>query len=236
MDKRAVTIQNMFSEIAGSYDQANSILSLGIHHLWKKKVVAMTPLTTGDSHLDCATGTGDLALLYKNKVGQQGEVIGTDFCQEMLDEAPKKAKKENKEVTFEWADVTNLPYEDKRFNSSSISFGIRNVENRSKAYKELARVTKPGGYVMILEFGQIKTPVIGSLYNVYSQKVLPFIGGLISGKQKAYQYLNDSSQVFPCGEDFKNEVLETGQYENVEFTTLSMGIAYIYKCKVKDAL
>jgi demethylmenaquinone methyltransferase/2-methoxy-6-polyprenyl-1,4-benzoquinol methylase len=232
MDKRAQTIQNMFSEIAGSYDQANSVLSLGIHHVWKKKLVKMTPTPLGGSHLDCATGTGDLALLYKDKVGETGQVIGTDFCQEMLNEAPEKAKKENKKIDFEWADVTDLPYKDDQFNSSSISFGIRNVENRIKAFEELARVTKSGGFVMILEFGQIKTPIIGSMYNLYSTKVLPFVGGLISGKPQAYQYLNDSSQVFPCGEDFRAEVMKTGLYKQVEVTPLSLGIAYIYKCQV----
>ena len=196
----------MFSEIAGSYDTANSVLSLGIHHLWKQKLVKMTPLQKGDAVLDCATGTGDLALLFKKKV-----VTGK----------------------FQLADVTKLQFEDNSFNASSISFGIRNVENRIEAYKQMARVTKSGGHVMILEFGQIQTPGIRQAYNFYSQKVLPFIGGVVSGKPKAYQYLNDSSMVFPCGKDFKAEVMSTGLYEDVEITPLSFGVAYIYKCKVK---
>ena len=231
MDKRAQTIQNMFSEIAGSYDQANSVLSLGIHHLWKQKLVNMTPVKKGDAVLDCASGTGDLALLYKKKV-ETGKVIGTDFCQEMLDEAPAKAKAQNLNVEFKWADVTDLPFEDNQFNACSISFGIRNVENRVKAYEQLARVTKPGGSVMVLEFGQIKTPVVKQFYNFYSQKVLPMIGGWVSGKPDAYQYLNDSSQVFPCGEDFAKEVMSTGKYKKVDVTPLSFGIAYIYHCQV----
>ena len=230
MDKRAQTIQSMFSDIAGSYDRANSVLSLGIHHLWKNKVVNMTPLKEGDSILDCATGTGDLALRYKKKVGDAGEVIGTDFCQEMLDMAPAKAEEQKLKIDFQFADVTQLPFEDNRFDACSISFGIRNVEDRQKAFKEMARVTKPGGHVMSLEFGQIKTPVVKQAYNFYSQKVLPFVGGLVSGKPKAYRYLNDSSQVFPCGEDFKNEIIATGSYQQVAATSLSSGVAYIYKC------
>lgn len=233
MDKRAQTIQSMFSDIAGSYDKANSVLSLGIHHLWKQKIVNMTDLKKGDAVLDCATGTGDLALLFKKKVGAEGEVIGTDFCQEMLDEAPAKAKKQNLDVKFQWADVTDLKFEDNRFNACSISFGIRNVNDRPKAFTEMARVTKSGGHVMILEFGQVKTPIIKQFYNLYSEKILPFIGGIVSGKPKAYQYLNDSSQVFPCGEDFKNEMMATGLYQDIQVTTLSLGIAYIYKCTVK---
>lgn len=233
MDKRAQTIQAMFSDIAGSYDKANSVLSLGIHHLWKQKVVRMTDLKLGDNVLDCATGTGDLALRYKKKVGPTGQVVGTDFCKAMLDEAPAKAKDQHLDVTFEIADVTALPYEDNRFQATSISFGIRNVNDRIKAYKEMARVTSSDGHVMVLEFGQIETPGIKQAYNFYSHKVLPFVGGLVSGKPEAYQYLNDSSQVFPCGEDFKNEVMATGAYKSVEVTTLSFGIAYIYKCQVK---
>ncbi len=233
MDKREQTIKGMFSEIAGSYDRANSVLSFGIHHLWKQKLVNMTPVKSGDSVLDCATGTGDLALLFKKKVGSEGEVIGTDFCQEMLDEAPNKASKQNLDVRFQLADVTNLPFEDNTFNASSISFGIRNVEDREKAFKELARVTKSGGSVMILEFGQIQTPGVKQAYNFYSQKVLPKVGGWVSGKPEAYQYLNDSSQVFPCGQDFANEVVATELYTSVNVSPLSFGVAYIYKCIVQ---
>lgn len=233
MDKRAQTIQSMFSDIAGSYDTANSVLSLGIHHLWKNKLVQMTPLKDGDSVLDCATGTGDLALSYKKKVGPTGHVIGTDFCQAMLDEAPLKAQKQNLDLHFEWADVTDLKFDDDQFDATSISFGIRNVEDRNRAFQEMARVTKPGGHVMILEFGQIRTPIVRQAYNFYSTKVLPWVGGLVSGKPEAYQYLNDSSQVFPCGQDFKNDVLDTNLYSDVQVTPLSFGVAYIYKCQVK---
>jgi demethylmenaquinone methyltransferase/2-methoxy-6-polyprenyl-1,4-benzoquinol methylase len=232
MDKREQTIKKMFSEIAGSYDTANSVLSLGIHHLWKQKLVNLTPLKKGDKVLDCATGTGDLALLFKKKVGSEGTVIGTDFCQEMLDEGPDKASKAQLDIEFKLADVTQLPFEDNQFSATSISFGIRNVEDRLKAYKEMARVTQSGGHVMVLEFGQIQTPGIKQAYNFYSQRVLPMVGGWVSGKKEAYQYLNDSSQVFPCGDDFKNEVLSTGLYKDVELTPLSFGVAYIYKCQV----
>jgi demethylmenaquinone methyltransferase / 2-methoxy-6-polyprenyl-1,4-benzoquinol methylase len=232
VDKSAKNIQSMFAEIAPSYDKANSILSLGIHHLWKKKIVALTDLKKGETVLDCATGTGDLALLYKKKVGDSGKVIGTDFCKEMLDEAPQKAKDQNLNVTFQWADVTKLPFTDNEFNATSISFGIRNVENLENALKEMARVTQAGGQVMILEFGQIETPLIKQAYNFYSKKVLPFIGGIVSGKPKAYQYLNDSSQVFPCGENFKAKVMATLAYKNVQIIPLNFGLAYIYKCEV----
>ncbi|MCB0378472.1 MAG: bifunctional demethylmenaquinone methyltransferase/2-methoxy-6-polyprenyl-1,4-benzoquinol methylase UbiE [Bdellovibrionales bacterium] len=233
MDKREQTIKNMFSEIAESYDQANSVLSLGIHHVWKKKLVKMSGIAMGGKVLDCATGTGDLAIEFKKVVGDSGEVIGTDFCQEMLDVAPAKAKAKNLDIQFRLADASALPFDENQFDVTSISFGIRNVEQREMAIKDMARVTKSGGRVMILEFGQIRTPVIRDFYNFYSHKVLPWLGGVISGKPKAYQYLNDSSQVFPCGQDFADEIMSTGMYEKVSFTPLSFGIAYIYTCIVK---
>lgn len=223
----------MFSDIAGSYDKANSVLSLGIHHLWKQKLVDLSRVIMGQSVLDCATGTGDLALRFKQRVGSEGRVVGIDFCQEMLDVAPAKAKEKNYDIEFVQADVMNLPFLTNEFDATSISFGIRNVENPLKGFVEMARVTKPGGSVMVLEFGQIDTPVVREVYNFYSQKVLPFVGGIVSGKREAYQYLNDSSQVFPCGEELKKQILGTGAYSKVEIWPLSFGIAYIYKCTVQ---
>ena len=138
MDKRAQTIQSMFNDIAGSYDQANDYLSLGIHHLWKNKLVNLSEAKEGKKILDCATGTGDLALRFKKKVGTTGSVVGTDFCQAMLDEAPEKAKKNKLEIQFQWADVTQLPFDKNQFDICSISFGIRNVNDRQKAIQESA--------------------------------------------------------------------------------------------------
>src|SRR5690606_29043528 len=151
----------------------NSILSMGIHHLWRKKMVAISGAKPGMKVLDCATGTGDLAIEFKKAVGPEGQVIGTDFCQEMLIPAPAKAKAQNLDIQFEQADVMNLPYQDGQFDIVSISFGIRNVADPVKALQEMARVTKPGGCVMILEFGQADMPVFAPLFNFYSSKVLP---------------------------------------------------------------
>lgn len=225
-EPQAQTIKKMFSEIAPSYDKANSILSLGIHHLWKKKVVELSGAKAGDSVLDCATGTGDLALIFKKTVGPKGKVIGTDFCPEILAFAPDKAKKENLEIAFETADVTQLPYADNSFDISSISFGIRNVDNLDKALTELARVTK--NKVMIMEFGQMNVPVVGSAYNFYSNTILPKIGGWISGNPAAYNYLNTSAKAFPAGQNFIDRALKTGAYSAMTCKPLSFGIAYIY--------
>ncbi len=226
-------IRTMFSKVAAEYDKANSILSVGIHHLWRKKLVALSGAKTGDQILDCATGTGDLAIEFKKAVGQSGQVIGTDFCPAMLTTAPIKAKKQNLEVQFEQADVTQLQYKDKQFDIVSISFGIRNVSDPLKALAEMARVCKPGGRVMVLEFGQMKTPVVKDLYRFYSEKVLPVLGGLITGQKEAYEYLQKSSAKFPCREEFIDLMKSSSCFSRTSFTSVSFGIAYIYTGIVK---
>lgn len=226
-------IRSMFSKVAAKYDRANSVLSIGIHHLWRKKVVELSSVQPGMKVLDCATGTGDLAIEFKKAVGTTGEVIGTDFCQEMLDPAPAKAKLDNLDILFELADVTKLQYADKKFDVSSISFGIRNVNDPVKALTELARVVKPGGKVMILEFGQMDIPLISGLYNFYSEKILPKIGGLVTGQTDAYEYLQKSSAAFPCKEQFLELMKSSGVFSEMSYTPVSFGIAYIYQGTVK---
>lgn len=232
-EPHAPTIRKMFSEIAPSYDKANSVLSLGIHHLWKKKLVDLSSAKNGDRVLDCATGTGDLALLFKQRVGASGSVLATDFCEDILAFAPEKAKKQGLHIDFQTADVTQLPFADGRFDISSISFGIRNVNDLQKALSELARVTRPGGRVMILEFGQIQWPVLREAYALYADHILPRLGGLISGNSAAYKYLNDSSKKFPSGQAFVERALATGRYQSMAVRPLSLGIAFIYTGIVK---
>lgn len=225
-------IRSMFSKVAANYDKGNNVLSMGIHHLWRKKLVKYSGAKSGDRVLDCATGTGDLAIEFKKTVGS-GAVTGTDFCAEMLIPAPGKAKERGLDITFEQADVTQLQYADNSFDITSISFGIRNVGDPVKALKEMARVTRPGGKVMVLEFGQVNVPVFGALYNFYSQNILPKIGGLVTGQKDAYEYLQKSSAAFPCRDGFIDLMKESGAYSEMEYISLTGGIAYIYKGTVK---
>lgn len=229
----AEIIRSMFSKVAASYDRANSVLSVGIHHLWRKKLVALSGAKAGSKILDCATGTGDLAIAFKKIVGPSGEVTGTDFCADMLESAPSKAKKENLDIKFEQADVIELQYADREFDIVSISFGIRNVSDPLKALKEMARVSKSGGQVMILEFGQMQTPVIKDLYNIYAEKILPKLGGFVTGQKEAYDYLQKSSAAFPCREEFLDLMKKTNCFSEVHYTAVSFGIAYIYTGTVK---
>lgn len=226
-------IRSMFSQVASNYDKANSVLSVGIHHLWRSKLVQLSQAKEGQKVLDCATGTGDLAIAFKKAVGSTGTVIGTDFCAEMLAPAPQKAKELHLDIQFEQADVTQLQYADNTFDFCTISFGIRNVSDPVKALKEMARVTKPGGKVIVLEFGQMKTPIIGPIYSFYSEKVLPILGGWVTGQKKAYEYLQKSSAAFPCREEFTGLMLKSEAFSQMTFTPVSFGIAYIYIGVVK---
>lgn len=221
-------IKSMFSQVASRYDAANNILSFGIHHLWRRKLVRLSGATAGMSILDCATGTGDLAIEFKKAVGPTGKVLGTDFCVEMLNFAPAKARSKNFQIEFEVGDVMSLKYLSESFDVSSISFGIRNVSNPVQGLTEMARVTKSGGKVMVLEFGQMQLPVVSAVYDYYSQNILPRIGGWVTGKHDAYQYLQKSSAQFPCRERFIDLMKQTGLLKNTGYVPVSGGIAYIY--------
>ena len=226
--KNPQSIQDMFGTISEKYDLANSVLSFGIHHRWKKRLVREAKLKSGAHVLDCATGTGDLAFLFETALRGMGSVTGTDFCQHMLDVAMTKAKEKKSQARFKWADVMDLPFPDATFDVASISFGIRNVKDSQKALTELGRVLKPGGRLLVLEFGQPRSPIISALFGFYSTQILPRIGGWISGKPEAYQYLNTSSAVFPCGPAFLKIAEATRLFSSQKFQALQFGIAYLY--------
>jgi demethylmenaquinone methyltransferase/2-methoxy-6-polyprenyl-1,4-benzoquinol methylase len=222
-------IRSMFAQIAAKYDRGNSVLSMGIHHLWRKALVRLSGAQMGLRVLDCATGTGDLAIAFKKAVGPAGEVIGTDFCAEMLLPAPAKAKALGLNIQFEQADVLRLQYPDNSFDIVSISFGIRNVADPVQALREMARVTKPGGRVMILEFGQASLPGFAQIYNFYSEKVLPILGGWVTGQKEAYHYLQKSSAAFPCRDEFLALMDQAGGFVSRDMHSLTGGVAYIYR-------
>lgn len=229
MNQDPTRIKEMFAKVAPKYDLANDVLSLGIHHLWRKKLVQLSGATPGQSVLDCATGTGDLAIEFKKVVGASGSVIASDFCAEMLESSPAKAQKNRTDIRFEVADVVNLPYKDSQFDFVSISFGIRNVGDVQKALREMYRVCKPSGKVMILEFGQLDLPLLGSAYQFYSKHVLPTIGGWVTGQKEAYSYLQKSSAEFPCRDRFLQTMTAAANFKNLKWHSLSFGIAYIYE-------
>lgn len=191
-----MVIQQMFSEIAPRYDLLNRVLSLGVDRLWRVAAVKAALEKKPARILDLATGTGDIALLIK-KVAPEVEVIGGDFAPPMLELARQKARRAGLEIPFVEADALHLPFPDQHFDAVTIAFGFRNFANYNKALSELYRVVAPGGRLCILEFPPPPHGGLGGLYRFYFTRILPFIGGLISGNASAYRYLPDSVERFP---------------------------------------
>jgi len=214
----------MFASIARRYDRANTILSAGIHHRWRRRAVRRSGVQSGDAVLDCATGTGDLAIAFRRAVGETGRVVGTDFSPEMLELARTKAP----DIAFGPADVTSLPYADAMFDIASIAFGIRNVAEPRRAIAEMARVVRPGGRVVVLEFGQPRSRLFGALYDLYRKRILPILGGAVTGQRAAYEYLESSAARFPSGPDFVALMRESASFADILFEPLSLGIAWLY--------
>lgn len=229
--KDANKIQTMFSHVAANYDRANTILSMGVHHVWRHQLVKWAGLEHEEKILDCATGTGDLAIKMK-KVSPMSEVVGTDFCEPMLEKA--REKDPTHQIHFQWADAMSLPFPTQSFDLVTISFGIRNVEKPQQALAEMFRVLKPGGRLMVLEFGQPRLKVFDQVYRFYSNRVLPKIGGWVTGQRGAYEYLQSSSAEFPCAQEFCSLLKSAGPWKSVHYKTLTGGVAYLYKAEKAD--
>ena len=221
-------VRQMFASIARRYDAANQVLSLGVHRSWRKTAVRISQAAPGQRVLDCATGTGDLALEFKRAVGPAGAVTGTDFCAEMLERAPAKAISAGLPVEFAVADALALPYHDASFDVVSIAFGIRNVDDPLRCLREMARVTKAGGCVIVLEFGQPEG-AFGAFFRAWSRGVIPAVGGLITGNRSAYEYLPRTSAKFPAGGRFLDLMREAAVFRESTAHPLWSGTAYVYR-------
>ncbi len=220
-------VQEMFTGIAGKYDLLNHVLSGGIDFYWWWRMARVSGASKGKRMLDVAAGTGDSSIALA-KCG--AEVLSTDFTHAMLRLGPLKFKKKKLDALI-WAssdaDAQALPFKNESFDGLSICYGIRNVENRNKAYAECLRVLKPGGQLTILEFSTPVIPGFRGLYVWYSLKVLPRIGAILSGDKAAYTYLPESIREFPNQEKLAAE-LEAAGFEKVRWTNLTGGIVALH--------
>ncbi len=222
------SIRHMFAQIADRYDLGNTVLSFGVHWLWKWRFVHFCSPRPNLDWLDCATGTGDIAFLAARITGTPHRIIGVDFCPPMLERARQRAAAKGLPIRFEEADILHLPFADNAFDRATIAFGIRNVDDPVQALREMARVVRPGGIVGILEFGQ-PTGWIAPAYRWYSQKLLPTIGGWISKDRAAYEYLQRSAWHFPSGAHFLRLMETANVFRSMTFHPLLGGIAFLYR-------
>lgn len=218
---KAEYVRVMFNDISGKYDLLNDVLSAGTHRLWKKKFVNLITKGEPKKVLDCATGTGDIAFLLEKKVPM---VMGLDFSENMIVEAKERAKKKDSSVGFMVGDVQSLPFSDKEFDASCISFGIRNVEDLEKGLAELGRVSKS---VFILEFGQPRNELYAKSYFNLLKLYVPVFGA-ITKRTDAYEYLIESSMKFPSDAKFIEIMKKSTSFKNYKAIPVFGGIAYIY--------
>ena len=193
-------VREMFDRISGFYDVMNSVMTAGLHHGWRRRAVELAGVKAGDRVLDVATGTGDLALELAGRVGPRGEVIGSDFSESMLTLARRKAPGSQAPITFEWANAMALPYADGEFAAATVGFGARNFSDLELGLREMARVVRPGGKVVVLEITTPTRPPLSTFYRLWFDRVVPVIGRL-AGDPEAYEYLPNSVKRFPAPRD-----------------------------------
>jgi demethylmenaquinone methyltransferase/2-methoxy-6-polyprenyl-1,4-benzoquinol methylase len=247
VDKSGEKVRAMFGEIAPKYDRMNHLLSMNVDRYWRWRTVRkVSPLMESASSqssqssqsslaglpiLDVCTGTGDLAIAYSNRARQKLNVIGADFCPEMLEIARTKQQRKaipSDRLSFVEADAQQLPFDDDRFQIVSVAFGLRNVADTLQGLREMTRVCAPGGRVAVLEFSMPRAPVIKQGYAWYFKHVLPKIGRLFASNSKdAYQYLPDTVGEFPAYQQLADLMLAAG-LSRAAFFPLNFGIATLY--------
>ena len=217
-------VKGAFARIADKYALTNHVLSAGTDILWRRKVSRMVGRLNPESVLDVATGTGDLALQIQRHCPDV-EVLGTDFCEEMLRHASARGLREVLK-----ADALELPFEDESFDVATVGFGLRNMASWEGGLSEMSRVVRPGGVVLVLDFS-IPQGILRRPYTFYLTRLLPMIAGAITGEREAYEYLAESIDCFPSGEAMLGLFSGAGLLKP-EWTPLSAGIASIYTGQV----
>jgi demethylmenaquinone methyltransferase / 2-methoxy-6-polyprenyl-1,4-benzoquinol methylase len=226
-DEKKVQVARMFDNIANRYDLLNSILSFGIHKGWRKKCVELLKKKQPRRILDVATGTGDFAIACMALDPEK--VIGIDISDGMLNVGRQKISrlKLQDKITLENGNAETVNFADSSFDAIVVGFGVRNFQDLEKGLKNLHRILKPGGTLLILEFSYPKNPLVKGGYNFYFSYITPLMGKIFSKDKKAYSYLTKSVKAFPHNEEFVSLMSKVG-YRSASFRILSFGIAAIY--------
>jgi demethylmenaquinone methyltransferase / 2-methoxy-6-polyprenyl-1,4-benzoquinol methylase len=226
----AAHVREMFGRIAPRYDLLNHLLSLDVDKVWRRRVAKRFRATLQNPAarvLDLCCGTGDLALAFRGEAPQGAEIVGSDFVTEMLVRARAKAAVAGLHVTFVEADALAIPFADASFDLVSCSFGFRNLANYERGLIEIFRVLKRGGTAAILEFAEPSGKLFGSIYRFYFRRVLPLVGGMISGSASAYTYLPSSVSKFPSPEALRAQFERAG-FSDVRFERWTGGIVTLH--------
>jgi demethylmenaquinone methyltransferase / 2-methoxy-6-polyprenyl-1,4-benzoquinol methylase len=219
----------MFDRIAGFYDVMNSVMTAGLHHRWRERAADLAQVGPGSRALDVATGTGDLALELARRVRPEGEVIGSDFSEGMLDRARAKAGAEPG-VRWEWGNALELPYPDDAFDAATVGFGARNFSDLDRGLAEMARVVRPGGRVVVLEITTPQRPPLSTFFSIWFDRVVPALGRLADSD--AYTYLPSSVKRFPGPESLAARMAAVG-LTDVRWLLTAGGIIAIHAGTVR---
>jgi demethylmenaquinone methyltransferase/2-methoxy-6-polyprenyl-1,4-benzoquinol methylase len=223
----AEQVNRMFDRVAARYDLLNSLMSAGLHHRWRERAADKAALKPGESALDVCCGTGDLTLELAGRVAPGGHVVGCDFSEPMLDLAREKAaRREASGVRFEWADALKLPYDAGRFDAVTVGFGVRNFADHDRGLQEMARVLRPGGRLIVLEFTKPTRPPFSTFYSLWFDRIAPILGRL-SDNPEAYAYLAESVRTFPGPHGLAEKMEATGLGQ-IRYTILAGGIVTIH--------
>lgn len=226
-DKSAAKVRGMFGRIAPRYDLLNHLLSGGLDILWRRTAAALLAPRPGQKILDLCSGTGDLAIAIRRRARGAASVVAADFTLEMLARALRKFTGANAGISGTGADATRLPFRSNLFDAVTAAFGVRNIEDLPRAFREMRRVLKPGGRLLVLEFTPRPTGPLAPLVRAHMRFVLPRLGRAISRDAQAYQYLPDTVDAWPGPAELAARLRESG-FEEVSHETLFPGCAAIH--------
>jgi len=226
-EEKAKKVGEVFHSVASRYDLMNDVMSAGLHRLWKRFTVETSGVRPGDRVLDVAGGSGDLSRLFAKKVGPTGQVVLTDINASMLGVGRDRLIDDGMAVPALQCDAEKLPFPNAYFNCVIVAFGLRNMTHKEIALKEMCRVLKPGGRLLVLEFSKVWKP-LAPAYDAYSFKLLPLMGKLLANDEGSYRYLAESIRMHPDQETLKRMMLEAG-FGRVDFNNLTGGVVALHK-------